>query len=108
MFELITGQPPFDTIMTTRDLLISQMIESIGELPERWMSKCDCSQTSPEDEKYSLEEWLGEVYFGEGKTAELSHEQLMSWAKIIRMLMRSEPSDRVSAAEILQDKFFNE
>lgn len=39
MFELVTGQPPFDSLMTTKEILIGQMIEFVGELPEKWQRR---------------------------------------------------------------------
>jgi serine/threonine-protein kinase SRPK3 len=39
IFELITGQPPFDSIMATKETVIAQMVESVGELPLRWKGK---------------------------------------------------------------------
>lgn len=45
VFELVTGQPPFDSIMGNKELLVNQMIDSIGELPEEWQSKHALRQT---------------------------------------------------------------
>lgn len=39
MFELVTGQLPFDSLMTTKEILVGQMIEFVGELPEEWQRK---------------------------------------------------------------------
>ncbi|KAF1351893.1 kinase-like domain-containing protein [Delphinella strobiligena] len=39
IFELVAGQPPFDSIMTSRSILISQMIDPVGALPALWQSK---------------------------------------------------------------------
>ncbi|KAL1599856.1 hypothetical protein SLS60_007661 [Paraconiothyrium brasiliense] len=76
IFELLTGQPPFDTIMTTKDILIGQMVEEIGPLPDRWAAKWQAKDSDGDDEKYSLAEWLFELYFDEGKEGELTPQQL--------------------------------
>lgn len=105
IFELITGQPPFDTVMITKDILISQMIEEIGPLPGRWQAKSNCAEMN-EDTKYNLEQWLFELYFDEDKEAQFTHEQLQSWATVIRMLMKFEASERASAADVLKERCF--
>jgi len=90
--------------MVTKDILIGQMIEEIGPLPDRWLGeKSSSTQSSAEDEKYTLEEWMFELYFDNHKEANMTREQLASWATIIRMLMRFEPAERVSAADVLRE-----
>lgn len=39
MFELVVGQPPFDSFLIDKDHVIRQMIESVGDLPEKWQRK---------------------------------------------------------------------
>ncbi|PSN59103.1 kinase-like protein [Corynespora cassiicola Philippines] len=106
IFEIITGQPPFDSVMVTEDILIGQMVDEIGSLPDRWAARWQ-ARNSGEDEKYSLEEWLMELYFDEEKEAEFTQEQLQLWAKALRLLMRFEPTERVSAADILHERCLN-
>jgi serine/threonine-protein kinase SRPK3 len=43
IFELVTGQPPFDSVMATKKTVIAQMAESIGELPLKWKGKINLS-----------------------------------------------------------------
>ncbi|KAJ4354308.1 uncharacterized protein N0V89_006042 [Didymosphaeria variabile] len=107
IFELLTGQPPFDTIMTTKDILIGQMVEEVGPLPDRWTDRWQAKDSDGDDENYSLEEWLLELYLDKGKEAELTREQLGMWADVIKSLMRFEPGKRVSASRILQYSCFS-
>lgn len=84
------------------------MVEAIGPLPSRWAAKWGMiKQTGPDEERFSLEEWLEEVYFDEGKAAQLTRKQVSCWAKIIRMLMRFEPAERISAARLLDNQWWN-
>ena len=39
IFELVTGRTPFGGILLTEPELISQLIGSIGPLPERWKAR---------------------------------------------------------------------
>lgn len=56
---MLTGQPPFDTVMVTKDVLISQMIDEIGPPPSRWVDQYEPPPDGAEpDDKVSLEEWL--------------------------------------------------
>jgi hypothetical protein len=41
MFELIVGQPPFNSIMAKKGDIVQQMIDTIGELPGKWHSSFD-------------------------------------------------------------------
>jgi len=101
---MLTGQPPFDTIMTNKDILASQMAESVGSLPDRWE---DCytapSHNNDEDSSLVLEELLAELYFDEGKKPELSETELEAWARLLKKLLRLETSERATATEILQE-----
>lgn len=87
MFDLLKGQPLFDTVMITKDILIGEMVQEIGDLPERWAAKWQAQEANTDDEKDSLEKWLEELYFDDGKEAELTREQRKLWAKAIRSLM---------------------
>ncbi|GAW26954.1 putative dis1-suppressing protein kinase dsk1 [Rosellinia necatrix] len=43
IFELFTGQPPFNVLMLTPGILISQMEElAADKLPERWAKRANC------------------------------------------------------------------
>jgi len=95
--------------MATKQLLISQMIEEIGPLPKRWQSKRDTNalETHLED-NVTLERWMLELYFDSHKTPQFTESQIMSWAGLIRELMKFEPAERMSASTCLQLDLFQE
>lgn len=78
------------------------MVEEIGPLPARWANKVDTKQQDVADEGVTLEEWLMELYFDVDEEACFSRKQLQSWASLILMLMRYEPTERVPAAKALE------
>lgn len=101
---MLDGQPPFDTIMITKDLLIAQMAEEIGALPDRWKDRWDSSEMDGEsDESLTLEQWLAELYFDDDKEAQMSKAEVQDWAAMLRKLLIFEPAERASAADILRD-----
>ncbi|GKU07610.1 cmgc srpk protein kinase [Fusarium langsethiae] len=52
IFELITGQSPFDTIGQTPPLLVEQMLEELpDELPSRWQAKWQVMQQDLVEER---------------------------------------------------------
>ncbi|KAI0867389.1 kinase-like domain-containing protein [Hypoxylon argillaceum] len=116
LFELFTGQPPFDVSMLTPGTLISQMEElAADKLPERWAKRANClrepsvgsGQTGDEHGKTAstnaLQQWLEEVYFDENKRAELSPEDVRELGKVIRKMLRFEPSSRSTASRLLEN-----
>ncbi|KAF2151295.1 kinase-like protein [Myriangium duriaei CBS 260.36] len=108
IFELVTGQPPFDSVMTTREILIGQMIEEIGPLPERWSIKTKDMNIILDDEASSLQDWLEEVYLGDSErlTPHDMHE-MKSLGDLLRRLMQYEPRDRQSAREAAENHWFS-
>jgi len=92
--------------MITKDLLIGQMIDEIGPLPSRWQAKSKCAEMNDEDTKYTLEQWLFELYFDSDKKAQFTHEELQSWATVISRLMKFEASERASPADVLKERCF--
>lgn len=102
---MLVGQPPFDAMMTNKDLLVSQMVDGIGPLPDRWKDRYTYQQDDEsEDTKLSLEDWLADLYFEEGKEPEVSHAELEAWGRLLRKPLRFEPRERASAADILQEE----
>ncbi|KAG8670498.1 hypothetical protein FPOAC1_009919 [Fusarium poae] len=126
IFELITGQPPFDAIMQTPPLLVEQMLEELSdELPSRWQAQWEVMQKDiaerraeqqtppedsfPEDDIYTLHEWLEECYnCCDEKMAEFTKEELASMATAIGSMMRFEPSLRATPREMLAHDMFRE
>ncbi|KAF5588095.1 CMGC SRPK kinase [Fusarium pseudocircinatum] len=109
IFELITGQLPFDVIMLTPPILVDQMIELIDdELLSRWQAKWQAMQGTPTplDDDMSLHSWLEEVYFDADKKAEFTKSDIKRAAELIACLMRFEPSLRASPNEILAETWF--
>ncbi|KAF7547639.1 hypothetical protein G7Z17_g7576 [Cylindrodendrum hubeiense] len=86
LFELVTGQPPFDVIMLTPPILVQQMMGFATDgLPSRWRDKWQAMQKDlpDEDHSYTLQEWLAEVYFNDDKHAEFTREDIISVGKLI-------------------------
>ncbi|KAI9679435.1 MAG: hypothetical protein M1817_005457 [Caeruleum heppii] len=109
LFELVVGQPPFDSFMTTPTILVRQMLEMANDgLPERWQPKWKAmDKESPGEESgHTLQEWLEEMYFDGERKAELTREDMLKLGQLIERLLRFEPSERASASEILQDSWF--
>ncbi|KAI0470284.1 kinase-like domain-containing protein [Xylaria cf. heliscus] len=106
LFELFTGQPPFDSIMLTPTELISQMIQfSTDKLPDRWEAKWQTMkekrvQYDHEDTPPTLQEWLGEVYLDTQRRCELTKQDLYKIGELVRLLLRWEPAQRSSAKDI--------
>ncbi|KLJ09852.1 hypothetical protein EMPG_14723 [Blastomyces silverae] len=113
LFELFTGQPPFDTFMTTPTILVGQMREMASDnLPERWQGIWDVTKTqngmAVEAAGPNLQEWLEEVHFDGSQNADLAKEDIAKLGEIIGRLLYFEPSARASAREVLDDPWFNE
>ncbi|CEL03982.1 hypothetical protein ASPCAL05116 [Aspergillus calidoustus] len=112
IFELFTGQPPFDSFMITPSILISQMREmATDDLPKRWQKMadmiCEGEKLDAEDPAPNLQEWLEEVYFDGSRTHDLSSEDIVSLGHIISRLLCFEPSARASAKDILKDPWLS-
>ncbi|KAF4339469.1 CMGC SRPK kinase [Fusarium beomiforme] len=89
IFELITGQPPFDVLMLTTPILIEQMIEFLDdELPERWLRKWqEMKRAGPQqDDVWKLQGWMEEVYFDHNKHPEFTRDEIRSIAQLIARL----------------------
>ncbi|KAL1306157.1 hypothetical protein AAFC00_004264 [Neodothiora populina] len=69
IFELVTGQPPFDSILGDKPVLIRQMIQSIGNLPANWRLRVSDIQSIGMSVKVLpslLASWLLTLYRGAG------------------------------------------
>ncbi|KAM0209687.1 hypothetical protein ACHAQD_011028 [Fusarium lateritium] len=99
IFELITGQPPFDAFMLTPSNLVGEMMElTSDELPLRWQAKWQSMQDGVprNDGTYTLQRWLEEVYFNNDKHAELTKEDLTMIGDVMGCMLKLEPSARVT------------
>ncbi|KAF2257428.1 kinase-like protein [Trematosphaeria pertusa] len=109
LFELVVGQPPFDSFMTTPTILARQMLEMVSdELPERWQETWRAMDSASRGEKsgYTLQEWLEEMYFDGERNEDLTRKDILKVGELVRKMLRFEPSMRASAREILQDSWF--
>ncbi|KAM5376126.1 hypothetical protein ACJA88_007237 [Fusarium oxysporum] len=109
IFELVTGQPPFDVVMLTPPMLVQQMIELIDdELPSRWQVKWQETkrEASQEKDDWTLQSWMEEVSFDDDKPPEFTRREIRVVAKLIARLMRFEPSTRATPSELLADSWF--
>ncbi|EDN07449.1 conserved hypothetical protein [Histoplasma mississippiense (nom. inval.)] len=81
LFELFTGQPPFDTFLITPTILVGQMREMASDdLPERWQGIWDTMNAgdgrATENTGPSLQKWLEEVYFEGLESPDLTREDI--------------------------------
>ncbi|KAI0102125.1 kinase-like domain-containing protein [Nemania sp. FL0031] len=112
LFELFTGQPPFDNYFLTPASLVSQMIEfSTDDLPGRWVTKWKTmqekqAQYDAEESPRTLQEWLEEVYFDMDRACELTKRDLEKIGELVGLLLRWEPTQRSSAKDIANDPWF--
>lgn len=96
------------------------MLEALDDkLPERWEQKWHLMDAeSPEEErkegeeegsdksgdcKYTLQEWLEEVYFDDDYREDLAHEDIDKVGELVRKMLKFEPLLRASPEVILQD-----
>jgi serine/threonine-protein kinase SRPK3 len=111
IFELIVGQPPFDSIMATPVSVVRQMLEPTSdELPERWQAKSramDSSWTGDKTEN-NLQEWLEETYFDGVRREDLKREDIGKVDELVSRLLRFEPETGAEARDILRDPWLRD
>lgn len=84
------------------------------QLPERWREQArQLKGPSPVPTKeeatedgYTLQTWLEEVYFEEGKENELGSEDIRKVGDLVKTMLRFEPSSRATAQTMLKDPWF--
>ncbi|CAG8374603.1 unnamed protein product [Penicillium salamii] len=112
LFELFTGQPPFDSFLTTPNILVGQMRDMASDdLPGRWhgmWNEMNAEASGTFEPGPNLQEWLEEVYFGGRLTPDLTVEDIVRLGKIIAKLLRFETNTRASARNVLDDPWFSE
>ncbi|CAO2651848.1 Nn.00g001310.m01.CDS01 [Neocucurbitaria sp. VM-36] len=111
IFELVVGQPPFDSIMATPVSVVHEMLETASdEFAKRWQKKWQTMESTWTGDKtgISLQEWLEETYFDGVRKEDLTREDIVKVGALVRRLLRFEPSTRASAEEILQDPWFSD
>ncbi|KAE9962257.1 hypothetical protein BLS_000588, partial [Venturia inaequalis] len=81
LFELVVGQPPFDSFLTTPTILVRQMLEMANdELPERWQQKWRAMDSAAPGERsgYTPQQWLEEIYFDGERNDDLTREDILN------------------------------
>ncbi|KAI0879378.1 kinase-like domain-containing protein [Hypoxylon argillaceum] len=111
LFELVAGQPPFDAVMLTRAILVSEMMEFCGdELPDRWREKLDAMGMgrtgSTSDTPCTLLDWLEDIYFDDNKVSEFTRQDIARVCELVTRMLKLEPSSRASAKEITDHPWF--
>ncbi|KAK8208136.1 protein kinase [Phyllosticta capitalensis] len=113
LFELITGQPPFDNVFFTPTSHVRDMVGTLAgeQLPHRWQQKwlaLDRAKPPEEPSGYTLQTWLEEAYFDEEKEQDLSRRDIRKVGELVQRMLRFEPTARATAAEILKDPWFED
>uniref|UniRef100_A0A0B7KHT9 non-specific serine/threonine protein kinase n=1 Tax=Bionectria ochroleuca TaxID=29856 RepID=A0A0B7KHT9_BIOOC len=113
LFELVTGQPPFDSIMIPADLVQQMMAFATDDLPLRWQEKwktmeerLPIEEETYSQECYSLCQWLKEVYFDDHRQPEFTTDDIGEVGKLVSRMLKFEPSQRASAIDILASDWF--
>ncbi|KAJ0123879.1 hypothetical protein J7T55_012350 [Diaporthe amygdali] len=102
LFELVTGQPPFDAIMATPESLIQQMMDYCTDsIPDRWQKKWQEMEkdTSRDYQPPTLQQWLEEVYFDPDRNAEFTKQYItkVGLDKLSAMRNRQRQPESISA-----------
>ncbi|OQD84587.1 hypothetical protein PENANT_c012G05075 [Penicillium antarcticum] len=95
LFELFTGQPPFDTFMTTPTVLVRQMQDTASDfLPVKWQNSWAAMKEKDNNPRETpgpdLQEWLEDVYSGAQKQ-DLTREDITRLGMLIGKLLHFEP-----------------
>ncbi|KAE9994351.1 hypothetical protein EG327_011453 [Venturia inaequalis] len=89
LFELVVGQPPFDSFLTTPTILVRQMLEMANdELPERWQQKWRAMDSAAPGERsgYTPQQWLEEIYFDGERNDDLTREDILNVGRLVRIV----------------------
>lgn len=105
--------PPFDVTMITPPLLVQQIMEFATDgLPPRWKGKWKAMQEglshSDEEDSYTLQRWLEEVYFDDCKHSGFTRDDIAKVGNLIERLLKFEPSLRATASDVLADAWFEQ
>ncbi|KAG5945206.1 hypothetical protein E4U59_006219 [Claviceps monticola] len=109
IFELVTGQPPFDTVAMTPTRIVGQMIEvTSDEIRSKWQAKWHATQQEAleQDGGFALKKWLEDVYFDSNKQAEFTSEEVADIHEVVAAMLRFEPSLRATPSESLVRAWF--
>ncbi len=108
IFELVTGQTPFDNFMPTKAPLVLEWIAMFGDVPEEWrkQAKVVVGDCKDDIDGGSLSSWLCETYFSSERQAELAEEDIKQLGDLLTKMMCYLPKDRLSAQDILKHEWF--
>ena len=108
IFELVTGQPPFDNFMPAKSPLVLEWIAMFGDVPEEWgkQAKVVVGDCRDDIDGGPLSSWLCETYFSGGRKAEFSEEDIERLADLLTKMMVYLPGARLSAHEVLKHEWF--
>lgn len=108
IFELVTGQPPFDNFMPTKAALILEWLAMFGDMPEEWrkQAKVVVADCKDDIDGCSLSSWLCETYFSSERKADFTKEDIQRLGDLLTKMMCYRPRDRLSAQDILKHEWF--
>ena len=108
IFELVTGQPPFDNFMPAKSPLVLEWIAMFGDVPEEWrkQAKVVVGDCRDDIDGGSLSNWLRETYFSGERKAEFSEEDIKRLGDLLAEMMLYQPGDRLSAHDVLKHEWF--
>lgn len=61
---------------------------------------------STEEDKHTLQQWLEELYFNDGKTVDFTRKDIAELGALLQRLLRLDPSTRSTASAIVEDSWF--
>ncbi|KAF9511351.1 hypothetical protein BS47DRAFT_1346871 [Hydnum rufescens UP504] len=128
IFEIRAGSPLFDPFLGSDTLILKQIVEVLGKLPEPWWSSWEARQPAEEQRKEgvllpvlksSLHQKLREI--GEqddvpdvdgGRMIEktgtrLDEAEIELLADLLAKMLRYRPEDRISIAEVVRHPWFD-
>ncbi|PNS14830.1 hypothetical protein CAC42_2059 [Sphaceloma murrayae] len=105
IFQLATGQTPFDNLMPNEDALVREWIATFGPLPSPWRPTRDIPRVESIEEM-PLREWLRECYYGVERKPEFAEQHIEWLGEMLKEMMQYEPQRRTEARYVLNAKWF--
>lgn len=108
IFELVTGQPPFDNFMPAKAPLVLEWIAMFGNVPEKWRAEANTIIGNCKDDidGGSLTDWLCEVYFNSERRLDFTEENIRRLGDLLTKMMCYQPEQRLSTQDILSHEWF--
>lgn len=93
IFDLVTGQPPFDNFMPAKAPLVLEWIATFDDVPQEWRKQADAIVGDCKDEidEGSLTNWLCETYFYGERKADFAEEDIKRLGDLLTKMMRYHP-----------------